>query len=198
MKTQLRNTFPRTYYWLWMFKKYLKERIFEPRPWKNYYRIGYWDSPAAFLYEVKLPDYIDTFLDIGCATGRNLIPYDGKLRLWGIDIVPEKDIQFLRNFSNFTYQQKTVEQFTKELERGVYDLSKTVIFIHCVLMYVSKRNQERFLQAARKAGCRNFIIYEYPPTSKKHPMEHFKINSPHFKVTEYPGDTGYRYEHLEY
>jgi hypothetical protein len=123
-----------------------------------------------------LPPYISTFLDIGCGAGRNLLPFNGKLKLWGTDIVDATEIHWITEFKNFTYEKVSVEALTRRFEKEDIDLSTTCIHTAGVLMYVSKEYQERFFSICRRRGCINFIFYEPPPDSTRHPKQNFKLS----------------------
>ena len=162
--------------------------LLDPRSkWEKYYRhTKDWTFvPEPFLYDLKIPGSVNTFLDIGCASGRNFIPFNGKLKLWGIDIVPEDRITWVEQFQNLTYQQLSVEQFTRNLERGGIDLASTLVFTGGTLMYVSEKDQRRFFKACRMAGCDNFIFSEYPSDSALSPVLNFKLPPEWFEVKKY-------------
>jgi len=158
-----------------------------PAKWEKYYRrTKDWVSiPEPFLYDLKLPNSVKIFLDIGCASGRNFIPFDGKLELWGVDIVPEKRIRWVRSFQKLSYKKMTVEQFTRVLERGEKRLDQVLLFTAGTMMYVNEKEQRRFFQACRLAGCKNFIFSEYPANSPISPRLNFKLPPEWFAITKY-------------
>lgn len=175
--------FPRLYHGLWELRRHVKSRYFD-EPWAHYYDASLpidWD-PDPWLYDLQLPANVDEILDLGRCAGRNFIPFDGKLKLWGIDIVPYERIKWVRPFKNLTYEHLTVEQLTRKLERTPRDMSKTFVFSSGTLMYVSRRYQQRFYEVCKKNGCKNFIFQEYPTTSTKHSVENFKLPPEWFTV----------------
>ena len=103
---------------------------------------------------LRCPSYIDEILDLGCGAGRNFIPFDGKLKLWSIDIVPNERIKWVRPFKNLTYEHLTVEQLTRRLESASRDMSKTFVFSSGTLMHVSARYQRRFYEGCKKNRCK--------------------------------------------
>jgi SAM-dependent methyltransferase len=135
------------------------------------------DKPEASLADLALlfPSYITTVLDVGCAAGRFFLPLNGKYRLWGIDIVPFERMKWLAPFETLTYEQKTLQQLTVELEQGKHDLTHTLVHTHAVLGLASGRWQRRFYAACKKSGCKNFYFEEYPYTPQYAPKENFKL-----------------------
>jgi hypothetical protein len=185
VKEKIRTLAPGMYGRVWLVKEYIRTRYFNEM-WSHYYDAtpDWIATPEPLLSEIEFPKYIDRFLDIGCASGRNFIPFDGKLRLWGMDIVDASRIKWVRPFTDLTYEKSSVEQFTRRLEKEPIDLSKTLIFTFGTLMYVSARNQLRFFEACKRRGCKNFIFIEYSPDSKKHSVQNFKLSESLFQMKE--------------
>src|SRR3989344_4688952 len=138
LKQKLRSAFPEAYTWLWRLKEFVRTGYFSRR-WENYYEANsdWLTEPIPELVHLTLPAHINTILDVGCASGRSFIPFDGKLNLWGIDIVPYNRIKWVQSFSNLTYEQIIVEKLTERFERREIDLSHTFIFACGTLMYIS-------------------------------------------------------------
>jgi len=108
--------------------------------------LGKWyrdaDSEAArCFHDLKAPSYVKQILNIGCGAGKNFRPYNFLYRLWGIDVVPYHRIKWIAPFSNLRYEQLSVEQLTKILNKDDVDLSETLIISDCVLMHVSEADQ---------------------------------------------------------
>ena len=156
MKTLLRSTFPKTYMALGKVKDYI---LYNPADQWNKYFTGAAANgqPDTFLASLEVPPYIDTVMDIGCGAGRNLIPFDGKFNLWGVDLVPFKRIKWLRAFKNLTYTQSTLQKLTYNLP----DMRKVLVFSCGTMMYLSEKEQMAFFEACRQRGCRAFAFVEY-------------------------------------
>jgi SAM-dependent methyltransferase len=148
------------------------------------------DIPEDCLLKLPIPSYIDTILDVGCGNGRNLVPFDGKLKLWATDIVPRERIAFVRDFKNFTYEQCSVEELAKRFETQSIDLSKTLVFASGTLMYVKGAYQNRFFEACKNNRCKNFIFQDYEPGNPKHPFEYFKIPTEIFSTYRFRDQKG--------
>src|SRR3989344_9014617 len=128
MKTLLRLMFPKLYHGLWELRRHVKDRYLN-ETWAHYYDASTPGDkePDPWLCNLQLPDYVNEILDLGCGAGRNFIPFEGKLTLWGIDIVPAQRINWLKPFKNLTYEHLTVEQLTRRLESTSRDMSRTFV-----------------------------------------------------------------------
>jgi len=104
--------------------------------------------------------------------------------------VPKERIRWVKQFENFTYEQLTVEQLTRRLEKHPVDMSKTLVFSSGTMMMVSRRYQKRFYDACLKCGCRNFIFQDYEPGSIKHPFYHLKLPLDQFDVASFRDHLG--------
>jgi SAM-dependent methyltransferase len=153
---------------------------------------------AACFHDLKVPSYVKQVLNIGCGAGRNFRPYNFLYKLWGIDVVPYQRVKWVAPFSNLRYEQLSVEQLTKILNRDDIDLSKTLIISDCVLMHVPEADQLRFYLEAKKCGCRNFIFREPSPDDVKHPYRNFKLPLDEFTQHRPMNDRTAVYAHLEY
>ena len=74
------------------------------------------DAPEECLVGLKIPNYVDTVLELGCGNGRNFLAYEGK-KLWAIDLVTKERINWIKAFDNFRYEQLSVEGLTRRLEK---------------------------------------------------------------------------------
>lgn len=179
IKGILKERSPRTYRSLCRVKDWCKIHIIgagAERFWKAQNGFPPFDKPERSLYDIipMIPKYVDTVLDVGCGAGRNFIPFEKTgLKLWGMDIVPIKN--WVCDTTNLTYEVCSLQEFTKRLERGQYDLSKTYVHTHSVLTHVPERWQRRFYLAVVKAGCKNIHFEEYPK-SELSPKEYFRLD----------------------
>ena len=162
MKVWLRRHFPWLYYRLWRLKDWTTLRTQK--------RFHMWfDSgnaqPNRCAAELApfTPAYVDTVLVLGCSTGRDFIPFQDHLNLWGIDLAPYEDIEWKCKTDRLRYETLSVEAFIKRLETSSINLSRTIVYGIRVLCYISAGNQGRLLDALRARGCRNIIFEDYPP-----------------------------------
>jgi hypothetical protein len=156
-----------------------KNSLFPPERWGNYYDGSDPDlrMPERCLIELapRLQKNVTRILNLGCGAGRDFIPFNGKMQLWGIDLVPYERIKWVTPFKELTYEKIAVEELTRRLESRSIDLSDTLVYSSGTLMYVSREEQARFFEACRRNGCRNFIFQEYPPDSSIYPETNFKL-----------------------
>ena len=190
VKSTLKTLFPSVHRRFALARVYLRDGFLKER-WNTYYD-GVVKVPERCLEELKprIPDHIDTFLNLGCGAGREFQTFDGEMKLWGIDIVPPSRIRWVKPFKNLTYEQCSVEELTKRLERREHDLTHTLIYSSGVLMYVSPEGQKRFYDACLASGCRNFIFQEYAPGNTKHPFNTFEIPQRDFEVIPFRSHKG--------
>lgn len=141
----------------------LKQRITAPG-WDYYFDAS---TPALLVPErctielaPKIPKHIDTILIIGCAPGRDFIPFQGKLKLRGFDLAPFDRVKWVCDTSRLDYRQMTAQEFTRTLHE---DLSNTLIYTCGTLMQIGTDEQRKLYRALKANGCRNFIFLEPPP-----------------------------------
>ena len=102
----------------------------------------------------SLPGYLDSVIDFGCAAGRNLQPFAGRYRLYGVDLPPASEIGW--KVEGVTYFQSPLQDF-----RFDGSLERTLCIAHGTLMYVDARQQRAFIARLLEQGCKNFIFQEY-------------------------------------
>ncbi len=149
----------------------LADKTYNIHTWEKYYRgeeVWLHKSEICLKYLLKyIPRYIKNILILGCANGRDFIPFDGKYHLYGLDIVSFSEIRWIRPFQNLVYRCLTVEDLTKMLEYSDVDLHDTLIYSIGTLMYVSEHDQKKFYEYALISGCVNLIFQEYPFARRK-------------------------------
>lgn len=182
IKNTLKRSFPSLFRSFYLTRQYIQDGVLKER-WNTYYDgMVKLPEPCLVALAPKVPKHVTTFLNLGCGAGREFQTFEGKMKLWGMDIVPESRIRWVKKFKDLTYEECSVEQLTKRLLRGEHDLKDTLVYTGQVLMYVSPENQRRFYNACLKSGCRNFILQEYPPGNKKHPFSTFQLPAEDFVV----------------
>lgn len=159
IKSVARTSFPRGYRWL----ARAKDRIAAPG-WNYYFDAA---DPSLLKPErctialaPTLPKHIDTVLIIGCAPGRDFIPFQDKYKLRGFDLAPFERIKWVCDTSRLDYRQMTAQEFTRTLNE---DLSRTLVYTCGTLMQLSANEQRELYDALKKNGCKNFIFLEPPP-----------------------------------
>lgn len=184
LKKKLRELFPTFYDTLW--------KIFKNERWGNYYdgidpdlRI-----PEKCLMTLPIPHYVNSFLNVGCGSGRDFLPFNGSKKLIGIDIVPEKRIRWVQEFKNLTYYHIKLEAYTRKLEKEKPDMSKWLVYSSVTLMYVSQKEQERFYAICKQNGCKNYIFQEYAPNDSPYRENYFKLNENLFSQRRFKGPFG--------
>jgi len=108
----------------------------------------------------KIPDYIDTILIIGCAPGRDFIPFEKTHKLRGIDLAPFERVKWVCDTTRLSYRQMTAQVFARTLNE---DLSNTLVYASGTLMQLRAQEQNELYESLKQNGCRNFIFQEPPP-----------------------------------
>src|SRR2546423_15592935 len=101
-----------------------------------------------------LPVYLDGVIDVGCAAGRNLQPFAGRFRLYGVARPAEREISW--KVEGVTYFQSPLQEF-----RFPGQLDRTLCIAHGTLMYLTRDEQHAFIARLLEQGCKNFIFQEY-------------------------------------
>lgn len=135
--------------------------------WRHYFKASesWCYAPELFLYDVIniLPSYIDQVIILGCASGRDFIPFNNKYKLIGFDIAPFNEIVWVDEFKNLEYHECSIKDFTEYTNNNniLQDLSKTLIHSSVTMMYESNEIQNKFFQELINRNCTNFIFNEY-------------------------------------
>lgn len=146
----------------------MENKNYNFKGWNHYYKkdkrcwVTYNENCLNYLVKY-LPTYIDSVLIFGCANGRDFIPFQNKYKLYGMDIVPQKYIDFVKKFNNFKYYECSIEDFSIFIKDLVEfkDLSKFLIYTQGTMMYLTKKHQVEFYDLCKRLGCKNFIFHEY-------------------------------------
>jgi hypothetical protein len=159
LKQRVRRLWPRGYYGFAKLKQLIAPLRFD----------RYFDGIDANLQVPErcvvallpyLPAHIDQVLIIGCASGRDFIPFQNTHKLWGVDLVPFERINWRCETSRLRYDQCRAEELPALIERE--NLADTLVYSSGTMMYLSARHQRRLYQALQARGCRNFIFQEPP------------------------------------
>jgi SAM-dependent methyltransferase len=143
-------------------KRIIKKRILKQEDWSRWYEKNYEVPPEKCFQELmtSIPDHIDTVIDFGCAAGRNLALFNGKYKLFGVDLIDEKKMEWKENFQNLTYIKSKLQNFNFE-----HSMETFLCISHGTIMYCNPEEQKRFLTQLKEKGCKNFIFQEYDDTT---------------------------------
>lgn len=141
----------------------LKQRATAPG-WESYFNAAYPslhvpERCAVWLAD-SIPADVDTILIIGCAPGRDFIPFQGKLKLRGFDLAPFDGVNWVCDPSGLEYSRLTAQEFTRSVDE---DLSSTLVYTCGTLMQITADEQRELYEALKRNGCRNFVFLEPPP-----------------------------------
>jgi hypothetical protein len=165
--------------------------------WSHYFKAqkSWCFHHESFLPELTniLPDYINTIINFGCASGRDFIPFNKKYKLVGFDIAPFEEIIWVDKFENLEYHECSIKDFTEyTLNNNLFlDLSKCLIYTQATMMYESKETQELFFLELIKRECKNFIFSEYI-ISQPHQVPNgcLQLNPDYFDIYCFRKDDG--------
>lgn len=131
----------------------------------------------------NITDNIKTIIDVGCACGKNFIPFADSFNCIGFDRAPADVIKWVCDTDNLTYYECSIEDFIDHIDEFDIDWENSLVFTHGTLMYASHENQNRFVEAVLRKGCRNLTLQEYEPgNSGPHP--YFNLNETNLKLFE--------------
>lgn len=120
-------------------------------------------NPEPWLYDnvvKKLPLYLTTVVDFGCANGRNFLPFNGRdFKYIGFDIHPRSS---LIKITDFLYHECSIEDFIENPRQFSINWEESLVMSHGSLMYIPSADiQNNFLITLKKEGCKNFVFHEY-------------------------------------
>jgi len=125
--------------------------------------LSHYEKPVIDYTIQNLPDYVNTVLIFGCASGRDFIPFSEKYKCVGFDLAIPSKISWVCPTENLDYYQCSIEDFMDCDVGERFDLSKCLVYTQGVMMYVSWDDQSRFINYLINNGCKNIVLHEYPP-----------------------------------
>lgn len=167
LKAIARHLWPWGYYRLGDLKRRVRILMYGDH-WDNYFDAslggGILTRPEACAVDLaaRVPTYIDTIFIIGCAPGRDFIPFQGRYNLRGIDLGDGDKINWQCDTRRLRYQQIDLKSFVRQLERERVNLCSTLVYASGTLMLFPKRWQQRLYSALKINGCSNFVFQEAP------------------------------------
>jgi hypothetical protein len=128
--------------------------------WSRWYKKEHPVGTERCFLELRdaVPPYVDTVIDFGCAAGRNLEAFDGRLKLYGVDLPAESEIGWRTPLRDFTYVSSRLQDLPRKLD---VSMERWLCISHGVLMYLAPAEQRSFLEFLRARGCKNFVFQEY-------------------------------------
>jgi hypothetical protein len=133
--------------------------------WSRWYKKDYPHGPERCFVELKgqLPVHIKNVIDFGCAAGRNLEAFNGDYELFGVDLIPESEMEWRPGLRKLTYWQSRLQDF--RIDRPLDDF---LCISHGVIYYLNPVEQKQFLGYLIERGCTNFILQEYDRETLHH------------------------------
>jgi len=142
--------------------------------WHDYYAYVPFSEKVFLDFKENLPTYINTIIYFGCGGCRNLIPFNGKYNLIGIDqvdiVIPPKEL------INFTYYKMdlAIEGFTLDI-----DLTNSLCISHGCFMYIEQHQQINIITDLKNKGCKNFLLQEYDNEISDYPGDYYPFENFH-------------------
>lgn len=153
-------------------KEYKYDSFFDhyfdnPEEWlKNY------EKPVLDYVLEMLPNYVNTVLIFGCASGRDFIPFADEYKCVGFDLASPSKISWVCPTNNLDYYQCSIEDFMNLNVGDKFNFNNCLVYTQGVMMYVSSEEQSKFINYLIGKGCKNIVLHEYPPD----------YNGPHTKL----------------
>lgn len=123
-----------------------------------------YESPLLDYVKLNIPDYVDTVIIFGCASGRDFIPFEKHYKCYGFDIESGDKINWVCGTDNLHYYQCSIQDFCNNMDKfSNIDFSKSLVYTQGTLMYLNSQEQDIFVKTILDAGCKNLVIHEYPP-----------------------------------
>lgn len=130
------------------------------RRWYDYSQLPFAEKVfISHIEEGLIPEYITTVLDLGCAAGRNLMAFNGKYQLIGIDLPKTEEMSFPPEIRNFQYIKHDLNEPLPDM-----DLTTTLCISHGVINYLPPNKQVALQKRLVELGCCNFLLQEYDDT----------------------------------
>lgn len=130
--------------------------------WNRWHNTSYITSPKCWeevFEKIKIPNKINTIIDLGCAAGRNLLYYNNRYNLIGVDLPKKEDIEFYP-LNNFEYISCPIQNLPTT-NFNTYNLNDCLVISHGSLMYISPQQQFNLINSLLNQNCKNFIFQEY-------------------------------------
>ena len=121
------------------------------------------EQPLLDYVKLNLPNYINTIIILGCAGGRDFIPFQDEYNCIGFDLAPPQLINWVCKTDNLTYYQCNIEDYLNKFNHDDIDLSSCLIYTQGTLMYISYEDQGKLINHLINKNCKNIVIHEYPP-----------------------------------
>ena len=154
-------------------------------------------TPEEWLKEIvvdNLSKNINTIIDIGCAKGRNFLPFkDKNFNLIGFDINSPEDVnKFSLIQADFKYHQCSIEDLIQKYDTFDIKWEECLVMSHGTLMYCKEaETQNTLVKTLRTAGCKNFVFHEYAsnkvlpdlsPRAKQDGLGYLDLNEDNLKL----------------
>lgn len=148
--------------------------------------------------KTQLPEYIDTVVIFGCASGRDFTPFQDNYKCIGFDLQKNDGMRWVCDTTNLTYCEYSIEDFmdnqlelTSKLE---LNWETSLVYTQGTLMYLKTSEvQNNFIDLIANNGCKNMVFHEYteyPPglseTARCGGLGWLALNEKNVKLFEEP------------
>lgn len=140
-------------------------------------------EPLLHYVKEKLPSYVKIVVNLGCASGRDFIPFQNSHLCVGFDITPVEKIKWVCDTNNLVYFQCSIQDFVHNIDIFECNWNEVLLYSCVSMIYASHEDQNRLIESVISKGCKNIVLQEYEPGNSGH-VGYLNLNENNIKLFE--------------